>query len=152
MPSLPKCFNLLNDDYFNNLISSLTAVGDAIPPNASLAELQAIAADLQSTVDSVYGDISLLESTITSQIALLGPIAALLTAPGANPTAIVTWITSFITDFLTPYVIPFTTYASQLTALGVQVAALTAAIENLAATKLPGITITIPPIVIGCTL
>jgi len=152
MPALPSCFSLLNLDYFNNILAQINALSASIPPNATLAELTAIAAELQSTIDSIYSDISLLESTITSQIALLGPIVALLTAPAANPAAIVTWLTSFITDFLTPYVKPYVTYAAQLTALNAQVAILTAAFEELASTKLPGFTITIPPITIGCTL
>lgn len=149
--SLPKCFQILNLAYFENLELSLLGIGDAVPPNASVAELQEIANQLQAMVDEVYGDISLLESTITSQIALISPIVALLTAP-TNPTELLTWVQTFITSFLTPYVIPFTTGTNQLIALGVQVADLTAAIENLASTKLPGFTITIPPIVIGCSL
>ena len=151
MPALPSCFSLLNLDYFNNILAQINALSGSIPPNATLAELTAIAAELQSTIDDIYADISLLESTITSQIALLGPLVALLTAP-TNLGEIVTWLSSFVTDFLTPYLKPYETYAAQLIALNAQVAILTAAIEELASTKLPGITITIPPITIGCTL
>lgn len=133
---LPNCFAILNPAYFENLLLSVNAA-------ATETELQAL-------INQVYADISLLESTITSQLAFLGPISALLSAPSASPGAIVTWITGLIDNVLTPLVKPLATYAAQLTALAAAVASLTTAIEDAASLK--GFTVTIPPIAIVCTL
>lgn len=134
--TLPSCFSLLNADYFSNIQTNIGACKTG--------------AELQALVNDVFASISLLESTITSQIAFLGPIEALLTPPTSSLGSIVTWITSFITDYLTPMLKPYAIYASQLTALAAEVTTLTAAITAAAANL--GVSITIPPITIGCTL
>jgi hypothetical protein len=134
--SLPPCFTLLNSAYFENLILQIGVCNTQ--------------AELQALTDQIMADISLLESTITSQLSFLEPVEALLVAPEANLTAIVTWISGFINDFLTPYLKPYVNMAAQLAALPVEVAALTAAIENAAARL--NVSIIIPPITIGCTL
>jgi hypothetical protein len=133
--SLPKCFDLLNTAYFTNLAARIEGAGSET--------------ELQTVVNDMIADLSMLESTITSQIALLEPINALLSAP-ANPTQVITWIGNFITGFLTPYVAPYVNLASQLTAIGTQVATLTSTIESVAAAK--GWSVTVPSITIGCTL
>lgn len=133
--SLPTCFSLLNLSYFTNLQSQIAVVKTE--------------AELQALVDKVFSDISMLESTITSQIAKLAPLLGLVTAP-TSPSEVITWIGTFITGFLTPYLIPYATMAAQLTALATQVALLTTEINN-AASRL-GVSITIPAITIGCTL
>ena len=135
--ALPQCFPLINTDLFANLSLQINA---AETPEA-----------LQNLVNEAFQQLSLIESTLTSQLAFLGPVDALITPPGANPTAIVTWITSLINDFLTPMLKPLITMAAQLAALPAEIALLTAAIES-AALKFPGVTITIPPVTIGCTL
>lgn len=149
--TLPSCFSLIKTDFFANIVAEINNISASIPAGATNEELADIGAQLQSLIDSAYADISMLESNITSQLAFLGPIEALLEIPAANPTAIVTWITSFITDFLTPYIKPYLIYAEQLTAITAQVEAIAAAIEA-AQLNLPGISITIPSITIGCTL
>jgi hypothetical protein len=134
--SLPPCFTLLNAAFFENYILQIGNCDTA--------------AELQSLTNAVMAELSLLESTLTSQISFLAPIEALLTAPESNPAAIVTWITSFITDFLTPFLKPYVIMAEQLAAIPVEIALLVAAIEAAAARL--GVSITIPSVTIGCTL
>jgi len=132
---MAACFQLLNVDYFNNLISEINS---AMTPE-----------QLQEIVNSAFNDISTLESTMTGQLALLAPINALLTIPATNPAAIVTWITSLITDVLTPMYQPYITMTAQIAALIVQIAELTAAIESAQlslSTNFPDISIDIPAI------
>jgi hypothetical protein len=134
--TLPPCFNLLNVAYFESVISQINSA-------ETLGELQTI-------IDSIYGEIGLLESTIDGQLAFLGPIEALLTPP-INPVAAVTWIENFITGFLTPYFAPFVKFTAQLAALAAQTAAIGAAAEAAAA-RLEG-SIVIPTITVPfCTL
>jgi hypothetical protein len=136
--TMPPCFPLINLQFFSNLESEINGAVSA--------------EELQSLINRVFGEISVLESTLTSQLAFLGPIEALLTSPASNPGAIVTWITTLITDFLTPILKPVIVMTAQLAELPIQIAALTAAIESVAASKFPAISITIPPISIGCSL
>src|SRR5471030_549328 len=93
--SLPKCFDLLNIKFFDNISVHVEA-------RETIEELQAL-------VDTVFTDISMLESTLTSQIPLLEPLNALLTIPAVNPAAMVAWITTFINDFLNPILKPYVT-------------------------------------------
>lgn len=132
---LPSCFDILNESYFTNLVLSI---------NAATTETE-----LQILVDKVYADIAMLNSTIESQITLLGPIAALLSPPSASFGSIISWITSMIT-VLTQLYKPFFTYAAQLTALTSAVATLTIAINDAASLK--GFSITIPSIAPVCSL
>lgn len=134
--ALPKCFDILNLDYFTNIQAEIGTC--------------ATVAELQNIVDKVFADISLLESTIQSQIDSLTKVSALLVVPGANLSDIITWITGFINDFLTPLIKPLATSIAQLAALATQVTALIASIEA-AALRL-GVTITIPTITISCEL
>lgn len=129
---MTQCYAPLNAAYFTNLTAQINAAQTA--------------AELQALVDGAFHDLSLLESTITSQIAFLGPILALLAAPAANPAAIVTWITSYITSVLTPLVAPYAIYAAQLTALTAEVTALTSAINAR------GLGVSIPSVGVICTL
>lgn len=133
--SLPSCFALLNLGTFENLVSQI-------------GEMQT-EAELQALANQIMAQISLLESTITSQLAFLGPWEVLLTAPSANLGAIVTYINNLITA-LTQTLKPYIILAEQLAALPAEVAAITAALEA-AASRL-NITITIPVPSIGCTL
>lgn len=134
-PPLPNCFGILNEAHFANLVLSINAA-------ASAEELQAL-------INAAFADISMLQSTLESQITFLGPLAAVLTPPGADPGKIVTWITSLIAVLEQMYK-PFLTYAEQLIALAAAVATLSAAIA--AAASLNGFSITIPSIEVSCTL
>ena len=125
--------------------------GTALVNDAYFAEQQAqaaacaVCAELQTQVNEVMATIQAGKNALTAQLALLTPLVALLTPPGANLGSIVTWITSFITDFLTPYLVPFTNYSLQLTALEAKVAGLVTAFNN-AAGNIHGCSITIPPL------
>jgi hypothetical protein len=134
--ALPPCFQPINTEWFNAITLQLGAVTTGT--------------ELQNLVNQAFGTIGLVNSTIEGQIALLAPLNALLTAPEADPTKIVTWITSFITDFLTPYLMPYTKMALQLTDIAAQVTTLTAA-AHAAASEL-GVTITIPPVAAFCSI
>ena len=136
--SLPACFPLVNTSIFSNIELEISA---SETPEA-----------LQTLVNKVFNELSIIESTLTSQLAFLDPINALVTPPGANLSEIVTWISSLITDFITPMIKPLVTMAAQLAALPAYITEITAAIESAAAAKFPGISITIPPITIGCSL
>ena len=122
--SLPLCFPTLNTEWFTQLQAQISAYAGSqsatVPP------------ELQKLIDTAYGDIALLQSTIQSQLAFLGPLEALLTAPEADLTKIVTWISDYISAALTPLVAPIAKYAAQLAAIEGQIAATTAAIEALA--------------------
>jgi hypothetical protein len=126
---MAKCYNLLNSAVFN-------ALGIQIQNCSTQNELQTL-------VNTVFQDISTLESTMNSQLNYLAPIAALLTPP-TSPTDAVTWITSYITDVLTPMYQPYITQTAQLAALAIQVSNLTTLINTVASQK--NFTITIPPI------
>lgn len=134
--TLPSCFAILNEQYFENLLLSV---------NSAASE-----SELQDLITKVYGDISLLQSTLESQLALLGPIEALLTPPGASISDLVTWVSNYITNVLTPLFKPFATYTAQITALVAAVTTLSEAIETVATQK--GFHVTIPSIETICTL
>lgn len=128
----PQGSSLLNTSYFQSATNRINAA-------TSCAELQAI-------VTETFESIQPVKTSISSELAKLQPILAMLSAPTTNPASIVTWIQSFITGFLTPLTQPSITYAAQLTALAAQIAALTAAITASQA-KFPGCAVNVPPIV-----
>lgn len=133
---MPSCFAVLNAGYFESILGQIHAVTTA--------------AELQALVNEVYGTLSLLVSTIDSQLTLLGPLEALLVAP-TDLASVITWITNMIV-YLENQVAPLAKYAAMVTALTAEVATMTAAIEAVAAAKFPGISITIPPVAAFCTL
>jgi hypothetical protein len=90
-------------------------------------------ADLQSLVDDEFASLGALKTAINDQLALLGPIEALLTAPTADLSKVVTWIQNYITSYLTPQLQPYLNYSTQLTQLTTAIATLTTAIEQKAA-------------------
>ena len=126
---IPQGTTILNTEIFTNL----TAAAQAAPTCAAL----------QSVTDSAFASLNALDGAMSEEYAALEPILALLTAPAANPSAIVTWITNFISAFLTPIAKPAINYPTQVTEFLSQKAALEAAIEAAAA-ALPSCTITIP--------
>lgn len=126
---IPQGSMLINTAQFDNITHSVNQAG-------SCAELQAV-------VSSAMASINVVKANIQLELDKLTPILALLSPPGASPTAIVTWITGFITATLTPMTKPTITYAAQLTALAAQIATLTSAI-NAAAAKFPTCSITVP--------
>lgn len=135
MSSLPSCFSLLNDGYFTSLVNQIGEIESE--------------AELQNLANEVMADISLLMSTLSSQLSFLAPIEALLTPPGASLGAIVSWITSLI-GVLTAMYKPYAIMTEQLAQIAVEVATITAALE--AAASRIGVSITIPTPSIGCTL
>jgi hypothetical protein len=135
--SMPPCFALLNTAYWAQLITQINA---ATTP-----------AELQALTNEIYANVALLNSTIAGQVALFGPIEALLTSPTNLATAL-TWIENFITGFLTPYYAPAAKLAAEVTAIEAQVATMTAAINAVAALKFPGVTISIPSVAPFCTI
>jgi hypothetical protein len=132
--SMPLCFPTLNTQWFTDLQAQINAYHGStnaqVPP------------ELQKLIDAAYGDIALLKSTITSQLAFLGPLQALLAAPAADLAKIVTWISDYINAALLPMVAPIAKFNAQLMALEGQLAATTAAIESLASAN--GWSINIP--------
>lgn len=112
---IPQGSNLINPEFFAELERRAGAV-------QTCAELQAFTDDALASLNASLAGIN-------QQLALLAPILALLTAPGADPSKIVTWIKDFITAFLAPYVKPYTTYAAQLAALAAAIAQLSATLQ-----------------------
>jgi len=114
---LPSGSSIVNPAYFEALTAK-------IGRTQTCEELQALTAE-------AFASITAMMDGAGSQMAIIKPILALLTAPEANPTAILTWLTSFITLVLTPYVKPFATYAATLA----EVVVLVAVVEEAIATK-----------------
>lgn len=135
--SLPLCFDILSTIQQDNINSQIAAVRTP--------------EELQSLIDKIYGDIALFQSTIQSELTALAGIEALLTIP-LNPGQAVTWVENFITGFLTPYYKNYITLGLQVAQVAANVAAMTALVEEIASTKFPGITITIPSIDPFCSL
>lgn len=133
---LPLCFDDLNADWFSAIVGQINAVESAD--------------DLQALVDQVYSTIGFLNSTIESQLTLIAPFAALLTAP-TDLASVITWITDTITVFTQMYA-PFVKMTAQLVAITTQVATLTAAVESVAAAKFPDATIVIPSVAAFCEI
>jgi hypothetical protein len=133
--SLPTCFPILNTNFFGNLVNEI---------NGATSEAQ-----LQALVTRAFAEISMMESTLTSQLAFLEPIEALLTPP-TNLAQLVTFAQSVITNVIEPLLKPVLNVPLQLAAIATEVATVTAAIEAIASGK--GFSITIPSISIGCTL
>ena len=131
---MPPCYTTLPTAWFSQLQARISA---AQTP-----------AELQTIVNESFGTIALLQSTIASQLAFLGPIEALLSPP--SPTSVVTWISSFITDVLTPMLKPLANLTAQATALEAEVTTLTTAI-TAAEARLEA-SITIPSAAAFCTL
>jgi hypothetical protein len=136
---IPQGSSALNADYFSSLIEQVNMCTSC--------------AELQSLTSEAFGSIEAFLNGIAAQTVILGPLASLLTAPAANPTAIVTWITTLIDDYLTPQLATYTTYATKVALLTVQITELTNAITNAqsrftnCAVTLPTLTIpSIPPI------
>jgi hypothetical protein len=121
---LPLCFPTLNTAWFTQLQAQINAY--------SASQSHDVPPELQKLINAAYGDIALLKSTINSQLAFLGPLEALLTAPEADLAKIVTWISDYINAALTPLVAPIAKFTAQLTAIEDQISATTAAIEGLA--------------------
>jgi hypothetical protein len=121
----------INGAYFAALNAKLNGVG-------SCEELQAV-------TDEIMASLGAFKAAMTSELAQVTPLIALLSAPGANPTAIVTWITDFITYFLTPMTAPYTVYSEQLLGLTAQVATLTATVASKQA-EFPSCSVTVPTI------
>lgn len=136
--SLPKCFNLLNIGYFDNITVQVQAC-------QTIEELQAL-------VDGVFADISMLESTLTSQITLLEPINALISMSITDLPSVISFITNLINDVIKPIVGPYVTAVAQIALLTEQVTTLIASIEQFKELKFPTLTINIPSITIGCSL
>jgi hypothetical protein len=138
----PLCFPTLNTQWFTDLQAAINgyhgSTSAQVPP------------ELQTLIDAAYGDIALLKSTITSQLAFLGPLQALMGAPEADLAKIVTWISDFINAVLAPMIAPIAKFNAQLMAIEGQVTATTAAIEGLASAN--NWTINIPGTDPFCTL
>lgn len=123
----------LNAAYFAALTAQVNAINKC--------------SELQSVVDEAFDALKDVNSGLTAQIARIAPILALLEAPDADLTKIVTWITNFITNYLAPGLAPYAVMIEQQAEMIAAVASLTTAIEN-AATRIGGsCEITIPPIV-----
>lgn len=120
---------VINADYFAALTAQVNAVN-------SCAELQAV-------TDSALEAILAAQASATAQLATITPMLALLSAPGANLTALANYIQTLITAYLTPQLAPSVTLAAQLAATVTAIAALTAAINSKSA-QFQSCTIVIP--------
>lgn len=107
--------SLIDLQFYDNLIDSVNEV-------QTCEELQAIAADALASITDA-------QTAIALEMAKVQPMLALLVAPSANLTQIVTYITDLITLFITPMVKPTITYAAQLATMTAKIAELAAAIQ-----------------------
>lgn len=136
--TLPSCFGLINQSIFDNFTAQMNAADSG--------------SELQEMLNTLYNDLSVLESTIQSQLQYLANIESLLVPPSVDLSAIVTWVTSFINDFLQPIIGPAAKMAAQLLAIEAQLVQINAVAEQIAATKFPGFNLFIPVITIGCKI
>lgn len=125
----PQGSSIINLDTYASLTDSINASGSC--------------AELQELVNTAFAELDAVKAGIMSELAALTPMLALLTAPSANPAAIVTWITNFITSIVTPLVKPTITFEAQLAAALAQLAEISASI-SIAAGKFPSCSISIP--------
>lgn len=128
---MTSCFQLISPTYFVDMTAQIDSIETA--------------ADLQALVDNLYPQLSLTLSTMTAQIALLAPMAVLAN-PVTNLAGALTFISHLQSTLIAPLVIPSVEMPLQIAAITAQITTMTAAIEALASTKFPGVTITIPPI------
>ena len=121
--------NIIDLNFFASISASVSACG-------SFDELQALTTQSLNSIGATT-------QAINAQVALMAPIAALLSGI-TTPGAAVTWINDFIAAFLTPLVVPSVTMAAQLPLLAAQVATLQAAI-TAKALSFGSATISFPP-------
>lgn len=117
-------------EYFDNLAAQVANINSC--------------AELQATTNGIMAQLSVLNTSLTSQQAAIAPIAGLLSAP-VDPAHAVTWIASFITAVLEPAYAPYAIYGTQLADLTTAVTNLTTAINDAAA-RIGNCSITIPPL------
>lgn len=121
--------SVINADYFTSLTGQVNQCTSC--------------AQLQSTVSAAMPAINDAQAAATAQLAKITPMLALLTAPSADPSAIVTYLSTLISSYLTPQLAPSVTLAAQLTAQTAAITALTAAITSKAS-QFPSCSVTIP--------
>lgn len=109
---------IVNLEFFNAMNRRLESI-------QTCAELHAFMEEMTSSLNASI-------AAIGQQLAIIGPILELLTAPGIDPSKIVTWITKFIAAFIAPYAKPYITYAAQLAALSAAIGQLAANIQEKA--------------------
>lgn len=125
---VPQGSSIMNTQQLTNLTTSINGAGSC--------------EELQSLVSEAFDSINAVKDAIAMELAMVQPLLALLSAPGANLGQIVNWITGLITNVLTPMYKPAITYAAQLAALTAQISALQSAIASAQA-KFPSCSISI---------
>jgi hypothetical protein len=108
----------INTDYFS-------ALKQQINNCTSCAELQMVATQAMSALNAQLAG-------ITAQNATFAALQTLLTAPAANPDAIVTYLSTFIELYLGPQLAAFAKLTAQVAALPIEIAAITEAITSKA--------------------
>jgi hypothetical protein len=125
---IPQGAAVVNTQYFTNMTDRVNGAG-------SCAQLQAITTELLLSLKAET-------DAIAAQLALLGPLAALLDPP-TSPSDVIDWITSLINNVLKPLYAPFANYELQVAARTTAIAALIAAITSKAS-SFPSCDITFP--------
>jgi hypothetical protein len=131
---MPLCSALLNAEYFSDQVHQIST--------ANAEQLQALS-------DKVFSEIGMINSYLQDQLALIGPIEALLTIP-TDLSEILTWFPKFINGFLGPYYSAYAKLTAQVIALESQVTSLEAAV--ISAAERLGITVTIASSGAFCTI
>lgn len=128
----------INTGYFDSVVSAI----DAAPT----------CEDLQAVISRALPSIDGLQAAMNQQVAALQPLVALLTAPSANPGAIVGWIQGLVNNYLTPSVKPITALTQQLVQMQAQLARINAAIAakqsqlTSCGLAVPSVSISVPSI------
>lgn len=100
--------------------------------------------ELQDLIAEAFASIQAQSDAITSQLAAITPLLALLNVPNSLG-SLISWVGNFITSFLKPYLKPQITYALQLAELAAAIAELKAAIQQ-AAGNIKFCTVTVPAV------
>ena len=119
---MTSCFQLINLEYFENIIVQINNIGTA--------------EELQALVNQLYAQISLMESTLTAQLDLVLPLE-LLVEPPTNLSSVINFITAFQNDFIRPLMVPIVSIQAQLVAIPAQMVEVAAAITAVAESKFP---------------
>ena len=100
--------------------------------------------ELQIILDDVTETLNAQKAALAEQLAALAPIQALLTAPGIDPSKIVTWITDFIAAQLAPQYQAYLKTVTELTELTSEITTVVSALSNKISTL--GCDISVPSI------
>lgn len=123
---------IINTAYYDSIVQRIESCGTCD--------------DIQKALDDATAGVTDQIANMTARLAVLQPYIALATAPGADPSKIVTWITDFIAAQITPMVNASITIPLQIAQLATMPAEFISA-ANAAKDRIGSCSITAPDFV-----